>query len=121
MIRFSRRYFLLTLLLFITEVLIALYVHDAFVRPYAGDYLVVFLIYFAVCTFIEATRWKIALGVLVFSYAVETMQYFHVVDQLGLSGNVLARTVIGTGFEWRDILAYTLGGATLLLLDKRRN
>ena len=34
-----------TVILLLTEVLIALYVHDAFVRPYIGDVLVVIVIY----------------------------------------------------------------------------
>jgi hypothetical protein len=37
--RFSWKYLLLTLALLITEVLIALYMHDRFVRPYVGDFL----------------------------------------------------------------------------------
>lgn len=120
MFRFSTKYFLLALLLFITEVLIALYVHDQFVRPYVGDYLVVFLIYFAVCTFIEAKRWKIGLGVLLFADAVETMQYFHFVDRVGLADNKIASTVIGTGFSWVDIIAYTLGVATILWIERKK-
>ncbi len=119
MIRFNRRYFLLALLFFIIEVLIALYVHDGFIRPYFGDFLVVFLVYFAMCSVLEAKRWKIALGVLLFAYGVETLQYFHFADRTGLSGNAVARTVIGTGFEWYDILAYTLGVAVILFIEKR--
>ena len=41
-----------TVLLVITEVLIALYVHDDFVRPYVGDVLVVIAVYCAVRIFI---------------------------------------------------------------------
>ena len=36
------RYFVIFLLLLIIEVLIALYVHDDFIRPYIGDVLVIF-------------------------------------------------------------------------------
>lgn len=66
MFTFSLRYFLLALLFFIIEVLIALYVKDNFVRPYVGDYLVVMLIYCAVRTFIKASPVKTALAVLLF-------------------------------------------------------
>ena len=41
MLRFNKTYFLLTILLFCTEVIIALFVHDNFIRPYFGDVLVV--------------------------------------------------------------------------------
>ncbi|MBN8686556.1 MAG: DUF2809 domain-containing protein [Chitinophagales bacterium] len=117
MFTFSLRYFLLALLFFIIEVLIALYVKDNFVRPYVGDYLVVMLIYCAVRTFIKASPVKTALAVLLFSYFIETLQYFRIVDRLGLAGNTLAKTVIGYGFEWADMLAYTLGVLTILVAE----
>lgn len=117
MLTFSRKFFLFALLLFIVEVLIALYVRDSIIRPYGGDYLVVILIYCAVRTFFKAPPLKVAIGVLLFAYAVEVAQYFNIVDRLGLSGNILAKTVIGYGFEWLDLLAYTLGIATVLLFE----
>lgn len=115
---FSLRYFLLALLFFIIEVLIALYVKDNFVRPYVGDYLVVMLIYCAVRTFIKANPVKVAVGVLLFAYLIETLQYFRIVDRLGLAGNTLAKTVIGYGFEWADMLAYTLGVVTIVGVER---
>lgn len=117
MFRFNSRFFGYTLVLFVTEVLIAVYVHDNFVRPYVGDYLVVMLLYCALRTFINASPLKIALAVLLFAYLVELLQYFHLVDRLGLAGNTVARTVIGYGFEWLDLLAYTLGVISILLLE----
>lgn len=121
MVRFNLRYFLAASLLFIIELLIALYVNDAFVRPYVGDYLVVILMYCAVCTFIKGSVVKIAAGVLLFSYIIEVLQYFHFVNVLGLQDNVLARTVIGTGFEWSDLVAYTLGVMTIVWVEKMVN
>lgn len=117
MLTFSPRFFLFALLLFIVEVLIALYVRDSIIRPYGGDYLVVILIYCAVRTFLRASPLKVAIGVLLFAYGVEVLQYFNLVDRLGLSHNLVAKTVIGYGFEWLDLLAYTLGVATVLILE----
>ena len=117
MLRFNRKYFLFATALFVVEVLIALFAHDNFIRPYFGDYLVVILIYCAVRTFLQVSPLKAAIGVLLFSYAIEGLQYFRIVDKLGLSGNVIARTVIGYGFEWWDILAYTLGIITVLIFE----
>lgn len=117
MITFNGRYFSIAFALFIIEVLIAVFVHDSFIRPYLGDFLVVILIYCAVRSFIKVCPLKIAIGTLLFSYLIETFQYFGIVDKLGLSKNILARTVIGYGFEWWDILAYTLGIATILAVE----
>ena len=118
MLTFSFRYFFFALILFLVEVFIALYVHDGFVRPYVGDYLVVMLIYCAVRTFIKISPVKLAIGVLLFSYVIEVLQFFSIVDRLGLSNNKLAKTVMGYGFEWIDLLAYTLGIVTVLILER---
>lgn len=95
-----------------------MYAYDDFLRPYVGDYLVVMLIYCALRTFIKANTLPVVIGVLLFAYLVEVLQYFRIVDRLGLSGNQLAKTVIGYGFEWLDMLAYTLGVITIILVEK---
>jgi hypothetical protein len=118
MLTFNPKYFFFTLALFLIEVLIALYIRDSFIRPYFGDFLVVVLIYCAVKTFVKASRIKIAICVLLFAYTIEVLQYFNIVDRLGLSGNIVAKTVIGYGFEWWDMLAYTLGIITVLIVER---
>lgn len=118
MLVFNKKYFLFAVLLFIAEVLIALFVRDRFIRPYFGDYLVVILLYCAVKAFIKAAPLKVAAGVLLFSYTIEVLQYFSIVDRLGLTDHIIARTVIGYGFEWWDLLAYTLGIVTVLILER---
>jgi hypothetical protein len=119
MFTFNKKYLILTIILFVIEVLIAVFVRDAFVRPYVGDYLVVILIYCAVRTVLKASVWKVAVGVLLFSFLIETLQYFHIVNRLGLENNVVARTVIGIGFEWMDFVAYTLGILTVLAFENK--
>jgi hypothetical protein len=120
MFTFNNKYLILTIILFVIEVLIAVFVRDAFVRPYVGDYLVVILIYCAVRTVLKASVWKVAVGVLLFSFLIETLQYFHIVNRLGLENNVVARTVIGYGFEWADFVAYTLGILTVLAFENKK-
>ncbi|KAB7730426.1 DUF2809 domain-containing protein [Rudanella paleaurantiibacter] len=117
---FTWRYFLIAVALFVVEVLIALFVRDRFVRPYGGDYLVVIMLYYGVKAFVRAPPRSIALGVLLFAYTLELLQYFRLVDRLGLSHNEVAKTVIGYGFEWWDMLAYTLGIITVLVWEERK-
>ena len=85
-------------------------------RPYVGDYLVVMLIYCFVRTFLNSPVLPTAIAVLLFAYLIETLQYFRLVDRLGLEHNIIAKTVIGYGFSWIDMLAYTLGVITILLV-----
>lgn len=60
------------------------------------------------------------IGVLLFSYSVEIMQYFNVVELLGLSDYKLARIVIGTSFAWVDMLAYTAGAVIIAVVEYYR-
>lgn len=117
-LRFNWLYFILTLLIFAIEVLIAVYVHDDFIRPYVGDFLVVVLIYCFVLSFLQAPVIPVALAVLVFSYLVETLQYFNVVKLIGLEHSRIANIVIGNYFTWTDILSYTLGIGFTILVEK---
>jgi hypothetical protein len=120
MLTFDKKYFLFAVVLFIIEVLIAVFIRDGIIRPYVGDFLVVILIYCAVRTFLRALPLKVAIGVLLFSYIIEGFQYLKIVEVLGLQNNEVAKTIIGYGFDWIDLVAYTSGGATILLLEKAR-
>lgn len=115
---FNKRYFLLTIAIFLTEVLIAMFVHDRFIRPYFGDFLVVILIYCFFKSFLNIAVMPMAIAVLIFSYLVETAQYFNLVYHLGLQDYKLARIVIGVSFEWIDMLAYTLGILAVIGAEK---
>ncbi|MGV3601196.1 MAG: DUF2809 domain-containing protein [Dyadobacter fermentans] len=102
-------YLIAALVIFISEIVIALYVHDDFVRPWVGDVLVVVLLY---CFLRGITRLNVTSAawlVLIFSWLVEALQYLRIVEILGLESNAVARTIIGTTFSWSDIVAYTLG------------
>jgi len=118
MFKFSPGYALFTGILFITEVLIALYVHDDFIRPYFGDFLVVILLYTALRSFWQTSASTACMAVLLFAYGIEVLQYFRFVHRIGLGHNKLAKTIIGTGFSWWDMLAYTLGVLSIYAAEK---
>lgn len=120
MFKFNPYYFALMIILFLIEILIALFVHDQFIRPYIGDFLVVILIYCFVKSFFNTPVLPTALGVLLFAYSVEVLQYFRIVEVLGLQHSRAARIIIGSAFEWQDMLAYTAGIVAVILLEKRR-
>jgi hypothetical protein len=108
---FDKSYFWLTLALFGTEVLIAGYLHDTIIRPYGGDFLVVILVYCFIKTF----------AVLIFSYLIEVSQYFNLVNALGWGNSKFARLILGTSFSIIDLLTYTLGIASVIIIEKLIN
>lgn len=102
-------YLIATVLLLMTEVLIALFVHDRFIRPYVGDVLVVIVIYTFLRIFFPERPRLLPLYVFLFAAGVELLQYFEVVKVLGLEENPFLRTLIGTTFDWKDIVCYGIG------------
>ena len=122
--RFHRTWFLLATILFIVECLIAAFAHDRIVRPYLGDVLVVMLIFFAVLAFWPVPPLRLAIGVLLFAFAVEATQASGLIDRLGLSGNTLAKLLLGNTFQWGDLICYLIGslvslGIVRIAEDKR--
>ena len=102
-------YLTATLVIFAIEFCIALFVHDGFVRPFIGDVLVVILIYTFIRIFIPERVRLLPLYIFIFSVIVEILQYFKIVEVLGLQDNKVMSTVIGTSFDIRDILCYFVG------------
>ena len=117
LISFNIRYFIIAMLLFATEILIAMYVHDTIVRPFFGDVLVVILIYTFIKSFINTPIFATAIGVLLFSFLIETLQYFQFVKLIGLEHSKLANIVIGNYFTWTDLLAYLIGIIIVLFAE----
>lgn len=121
MFSFNKRYFLLTIILFTTEVLIATYLKTGFIRHYLGDFLIVILIYSFVKSFLDLPVLKTAMGVLVFAYLIELLQYLDFVRWIGMGSMRLANVVLGNYFDWVDMLAYTFGVFVIILGENIRN
>lgn len=98
-----------------------MFLNDAIVRPYVGDYLVVIFLYCLVRSFIKTPVLLTAMGVLHFAYLIEMLQYLNIIALLGLQDNKLATVVIGYHFEWVDMLAYTLGIVTVIIYERMRD
>jgi Protein of unknown function (DUF2809). len=117
LVKFNRHYFIIAIIIFLVEILIAFFIHDTIIRPYIGDFLVVILIYCFVKSFLNTPVWSTALTVLLFSYAVEISQYFHIINKLGLQHSKLARIIMGTSFGWIDLAMYTAGIGVVIFIE----
>jgi hypothetical protein len=117
--RFDKKSFVISLIIFFVEVLIAKFVDDPFIRPYGGDILVVILIYYFVRSFIQVKPLYLVIGVVLFAYMIEIGQYLRLVEILGMQDNRFMRTIIGTSFSWGDIICYTIGGLICYLINRK--
>lgn len=117
-------YGIVTLCLLIIEVLIALFVHDDFIRPYIGDVLVVIVLYTFIRIWVVEKCRLLPIYICVFAVIVEVLQYFEIVKILHLENNAFFRILLGSVFDVKDIVCYAVGGIILcgyeILLERRK-
>lgn len=111
------RYFIIFLLLLITEIAIAYFHFHPFIRYFVGDVLVIPLIFYFLKIFLYFSSERIAFGVLIFAFIIEVLQYFKIDEILGIHSKIL-RIIIGTTFSFYDLIAYVLGFGILLFSER---
>ncbi len=112
------KYLTIFFILFILEVLIALFVKDRIIRPFIGDILVVILMYTFIRGIIKKPIKRLPVYLFVFAVSVEVSQYFHLVDKLNLRSNKIMTIIMGTSFDVRDILCYLTGTVILIIWER---
>jgi len=103
-------------MVFAVEIVIALFVHDAVIRPYIGDSLAVVLVYLFIRVFPVSVRMAIIAAFLI-ACAIEIGQYVHLIDRLQLRSQMWARFLLGGSFDLRDFAAYGLGAGMVALAE----
>lgn len=110
-------YFTLVILIFITEVAIALGLGGPFVRGSVGDILVIGLVYYFLRGIGRYATRPTLIQALVIGYVVEGLQAIHLADLLGLQRGGVLYTVIGNTFTVSDLMMYTIGGILAYGID----
>lgn len=110
-------FFMLFSIFTVVEVLIAIFIHDNFIRPYIGDMLVVVVIYFFVRIFLPEGVKLLPFYIFLFAATVEVLQYFNYVTLLGLQKNKILSVMLGSSFDMKDIVCYALGCLILLVAE----
>lgn len=94
--------------LLVLEILIALFVRDAFVRPYGGDILVTVLL----CCFLRAAVGEkipyLSAWVFLFAAAVECAQGLGIASLIPKEWTVI-RVIVGSSFSVWDLVCYAVG------------
>lgn len=103
------KYLIAFIILLCIEILIAIYVHDTFIRPYVGDLLVVVVLYCIVKVIIPDKYRLIPFWIFVFAAFIECLQYLKWVERLGIENNAFLRILMGATFDWKDIVCYGIG------------
>ncbi|GAA3639126.1 DUF2809 domain-containing protein [Flavivirga jejuensis] len=116
-LQFNKTYLIIALIIFAIEILIATYLKYGFIRYTLGDYLVVILLYCFGKSFININPISLAIPVLIFSYIIELLQLINILEILGLNNNNLLKLIFGSTFQISDLIAYTLGIITVLIIE----
>jgi len=117
MIKFNKIYFFLFLTLFVIEASIAYFLKTGFIRHSFGDFLVVIMLYCLLKSFINIKPLYLGLFVLIISFCIEFLQLFNLLVKLELTENKIAKTVLGNTFHTNDLIAYSLGIITVLIIE----
>lgn len=103
-------YFIVFILLLAAEIIIGAFINDIFIRPYAGDMLVVMLICAFLRIFLPEKPRLLPFYTCIFAAGVEILQYFDFVNLLGLENNKIISIALGRTFDVKDIICYIAGG-----------
>ena len=109
-------YAVLFVLILITEICIALFLDDPFIRPYGGDILVTVLIgaFIRMC-FPNGIK-LLSLWVFCFSVAVEIGQYFNFATKL-FGDNFVMNLILGNTFSAADVVCYVAGCVIFVIIE----
>lgn len=97
------------------EILIALFVHDSFIRPYFGDVLAVVCVYFLARTVFPEKPRYLSIIVTAFAFCVEAVQLTPLSDVLP----AVLSVIVGGTFDLTDLLCYLVGGTLCLFIELR--
>lgn len=112
-------YLIITIIIFFLELLILkIFYANPFIRGFMGDFLVVVFIYTFFKIFRNFTPKLLSFSVLIFAFSIEFLQYFELINLLGLEKNKIAILILGSNFDLFDLLAYFLGVSVIYFTDK---
>ncbi|PTM04722.1 MAG: DUF2809 domain-containing protein [Bacteroidetes bacterium] len=117
---FNTFYFFIFLVIFFIETCIAYFLKTGFIRHTFGDFLVVIVLYCFLKSFLNARPISMALIVLLISFIIEFLQLTPFLELIGLEKNQYAKIVFGNTFHISDLVAYTLGVLTIIIIESKR-
>lgn len=70
-------------------------------------------------SFLKSPTLITAISVLIFAYCIELLQYFKILALFGLEKSMIAKLIMGNAFDWKDVVAYTIGIFVVLYLERK--
>ncbi len=112
-------YFFISAVCFLFEVAIALgFLGGATIRGSVGDILVVVMVYFLIRPLFSTTPIISGAIALITGFAVEFLQYIHILEMIGVARENILYSVLGNTFSAADLVMYSLGGVIAYSIDR---
>lgn len=111
------KYLILFSILLFIEIFIAMFINDSIIRPFVGDILIVILIYTFLKIFINKNIKYLSVYIFLFACLVEVSQYFNLASILHLQQFKIARIILGSTFDIKDIICYAIGTIIIIILN----
>lgn len=105
------------IVILLIEVIIALFIHDKFIRPYIGDILVIICLYLLLKSIFPEKPKYLSLFVFLFAVGVEILQYFNIMKVIS-GGNKYMNIILGATFDIKDIMCYLIGFIIIIIVEK---
>jgi len=90
------------------EIYIAIFIKGGFIRHYIGDVLATAMLYAFGRAIFRVAPINLAIFVFAISLFIEALQYFKILEILGVKSSIL-RIIFGGTFDWTDIICYLAG------------
>ncbi|MCL8268053.1 DUF2809 domain-containing protein [Leptospira weilii] len=90
---------------------------NVFIRGFMGDMTIVMLIYTCLQSVKDFSPAKLSASILLFSFGIETLQYFKILRFLGVQENDTTKIIFGSIFDPLDLVAYFSGTILILWMD----
>lgn len=122
-IKINKVNLLFFLIFFITEIIIGKFADSSgWIRCYAGDILIMPLMYFFIRVFTDLLKKSLPVLLLLFAFLVEFLQNMDICGFLGIDKKSLLAVIIGTKGDLKDIICYIIGTVFVyvILFIKRR-
>ena len=115
----KKTYMISAIMLFLSEIAILMFWEkNLFIRGFVGDVLAVIFLYAVIKSVVNI---KILYGA-VLSFLVgavlEIGQYYNFAEKINMQNNRIFTVIFGANFDWKDILAYFIGGLIVIAVEK---
>ena len=113
----KKRYLFLSFLLLVLELIIAQ--TGGFIRHTFGDFLAVILLYCLIKSIFQMTASLAIIISLSIAFGIELLQLTSLSEHAIFNRIPALKLILGSTFSWGDLIAYTLGAAITLFIEKK--